>query len=53
MEVLRTPDEQFAGLLLGYPRALRYTEVDGLRIHHVGDRPAGAGLVLLLHGEPT
>ena len=52
MKVLRTPDERFAGLP-GYPWAPRYTEVHGLRVHHVEDGPAGADPVLLLHGEPT
>lgn len=52
MRVLRTPDERFAGLP-EYPWAPRYTEVDGLRVHHVEDGPPGAAPVLLLHGEPT
>ncbi|HEV2735944.1 MAG TPA: haloalkane dehalogenase [Longimicrobiaceae bacterium] len=52
MKVLRTPDERFAGLP-DFPWAPRYTEVDGLRVHHVEDGPAGADPVLLLHGEPT
>jgi hypothetical protein len=41
MGVLRTPDERFENLP-GYPWAPRYTEVDGLRVHHVEDGPAGA-----------
>ena len=50
MKILRTPDERFAGLP-GFPYEPRYTEIDGLRIHHVD---AGTGpVVLLLHGEPT
>lgn len=52
MRVLRTPDERFAGLP-DYPWAPRYTEVDGLRVHHVEDGPPGADPVLMLHGEPT
>lgn len=52
MEVLRTPDERFQGLP-GYPFAPRYTEVDGLRIHHVEEGPPDADPVLMLHGEPT
>ncbi len=52
MRILRTPDERFLRLP-GYPWAPRYTEVDGVRIHHVEDGPAGAAPVLLLHGEPT
>jgi haloalkane dehalogenase len=50
VKILRTPDERFASLP-GFPFEPRYTEVDGLRIHHV---EAGTGpTVLLLHGEPT
>lgn len=41
MEVLHTPDERFENLP-GYPWAPRYTEVDGLRVHHVEEGPAGA-----------
>jgi haloalkane dehalogenase len=52
VELLRTPDEQFANLP-GYAFAPHYLEVDGVRIHYVdvGD-PTGAQ-VLLLHGEPS
>ena len=50
MKILRTPDDRFANLP-GFPFEPRYTEIDGLRIHHV---EAGEGpTVLLLHGEPT
>ena len=50
MNVLRTPDHRFADLP-GYPFAPHYTEVDGMRLHHVDE---GDGeTVLLLHGEPT
>lgn len=52
MKVLRTPDERFAGLA-DFPYAPRYTEVAGLRVHHVEDGPPGADPVLMLHGEPT
>ncbi|HEX2189939.1 MAG TPA: haloalkane dehalogenase [Longimicrobiaceae bacterium] len=52
MRVLRTPDERFAALR-DYPWEPRYTEVDGLRVHHVEDGPPGADPVLMLHGEPT
>lgn len=52
MKVLRTPEERFEDLP-GFPFAPRYTEVDGLRIHHVDEGPADAPVVLLLHGEPT
>lgn len=50
MKILRTPDERFADLP-DFPYAPHYSEIDGLRIHHV---EAGTGpVVLLLHGEPT
>lgn len=52
MEILRTPDERFADLP-GYPFAPHYTEVDGLRIHHVDEGPRDAPPVLMLHGEPS
>ncbi len=52
MEIYRTPDERFAELP-GYPFAPRYTEVDGLRVHHVEAGPPDGEVVLLLHGEPT
>lgn len=52
MEVLRTPDDRFQGLP-GYAFAPRYTELDGLRIHHVEEGPPDADPVLMLHGEPT
>jgi len=50
VKILRTPDDRFADLP-DFPYAPHYTEIDGLRIHHV---EAGTGpVVLLLHGEPT
>ena len=50
MKILRTPDECFASLP-DYPFEPHYSEIDGLRIHHV---EAGSGpVVLLLHGEPS
>jgi haloalkane dehalogenase len=50
MDVLRTPAERFFDLP-DYPFVPRWTEVDGLMLHHVDE---GAGEpVLLLHGEPT
>ncbi|MCB1057405.1 MAG: haloalkane dehalogenase [Acidobacteria bacterium] len=52
MEILRTPDERFAGLE-GYAFEPHYTEVDGLRMHHVDEGPREGRQVLLLHGEPT
>lgn len=50
MEILRTPDERFAGLA-GYPFAPHYLEWQGLRMHYV-DEGVGPPM-LLLHGEPT
>jgi haloalkane dehalogenase len=52
MDVLRTPDERFAGLP-GYPFAPHYLEVDGLRIHHLDEGPRDGQVVLMLHGEPS
>lgn len=52
MNVLRTPDERFAGLP-GYDFEPRYVEVDGLRLHYVDQGPGDAAPVLLLHGEPS
>jgi len=57
MQVLRTPDERFAGLS-GYPFAPHYAEVpdlDGgtLRMHYLDEGPADGEVVLLLHGEPS
>jgi len=50
VEVLRTPDERFDGLV-GYPFAPHYLDWQGLRMHYADE---GAGPpVLLLHGEPT
>ena len=50
MDVVRTPDEAFAGLP-DYPFAPDWVDHDGLRMHYVDE---GAGdPVLLLHGEPT
>lgn len=57
MEVLRTPDERFAGLA-DYPFPPHYltvTDADGteLRIHYVDEGPRDAAPVLLMHGEPS
>ena len=52
MEILRTPDDRFAGLP-GYPFQPHYVEVDGLRIHVVDEGPRDGQPVLMLHGEPS
>lgn len=57
MDVLRTPDERFEGLV-DWPYAPRYTPVvdaDGtpLRIHHVDEGPKDQRPILLMHGEPS
>lgn len=53
MEILRTPDERFAGLP-GWPYESRFAEVgDGLRMAYVDVGPPAGRPVLLLHGEPS
>jgi haloalkane dehalogenase len=52
MEILRTPDEQFANLP-DYPFEPHYVEIDGLRIHYVDEGSANGEVVLMLHGEPS
>jgi len=52
MEVLRTPEERFANLK-DYPYQPHYSEVEGLRIHHITAGEPSAETVLLLHGEPS
>jgi haloalkane dehalogenase len=53
MNVLRTPDERFAGLP-GWPYAPRYVECDGLRQHYIDEGPLDAEVTALcLHGQPT
>lgn len=50
MDVFRTPDDRFQDLP-GYTFEPHYTQVDGLRLHHIDE---GQGpTVLCLHGEPT
>ena len=61
MDILRTPDERFEDLP-GYPFRPNYLEIpsgetsshgSNLRVHTVDEGPAGAPVVLLLHGEPS
>lgn len=57
MDVLRTPDDRFAGLA-DWPYAPRYTEVQDaegaiLRVHHVDEGPDDQRPILLMHGEPS
>ena len=57
MDVLRTPDDCFAGLA-DFPYPPNYTDIvdaDGtpLRIHAVDAGPTRAQPVLLMHGEPS
>lgn len=57
MEVLRTPDERFAGLPgWGFaPHYLEHAGADGtLRMHYVDEGPRDAAVTALcLHGQPT
>ena len=48
----RTPEERFTGLA-GYPFAPHYLETAGLRMHYLDEGSGAAGVMLLLHGEPT
>ncbi len=57
MQVLRTPDERFSGLV-DYPFAPHYQTIrdaDGtaLRLHYIDEGPRDAAPVLLMHGEPS
>ncbi len=53
MDVLRTPDERFAGLP-GWPYAPQYLQHRGLRVHYVDEGPRDAAVtVLALHGNPS
>jgi haloalkane dehalogenase len=57
MQVIRTPDERFAGLP-DFPFEPHYADVadpDGgtLRMHFLDEGPRDGAVVLLLHGEPS
>jgi pimeloyl-ACP methyl ester carboxylesterase len=56
MEILRTPDERFAGTDgFGYPPqyAAGLKGCEGLRMHYVDEGRREAAVFLCLHGEPT
>jgi haloalkane dehalogenase len=53
MDILRTPDERFAGLE-DWPYESKYIDVgDGIRMAYVDEGPKSGPVVLLGHGEPT
>jgi haloalkane dehalogenase len=53
MDVLRTPDDRFAGLP-DYPFDPHYATLsDDVRLHYVDEGPPDAEVVLMLHGEPS
>lgn len=57
MNILRTPDDRFAGLP-EFPFQPHYTEVDDgeggmLRVHYLDEGSPDAAPVLLMHGEPS
>ncbi len=61
MQILRTPDERFAGLP-DYPFDPNYAEIaavpgdvggQSLRVHYLDEGPRDASPVLLMHGEPS
>ncbi len=57
MQILRTPDDRFAGLA-GYSFDPHYVEVDDseggtLRVHYLDEGPSDGEVALLMHGEPS
>jgi haloalkane dehalogenase len=52
VDVFRTPDERFEGLP-GYDFEPHYTEIDGLRLHHVDEGPSDGRPIVCFHGEPS
>jgi len=51
-DVVRTPDEAFAGLP-DFPYEPRYHDVEGLRVAYLDEGDARATPVWFMHGEPT
>jgi haloalkane dehalogenase len=51
-EVLRTPEECFAGLA-DFPYSPKYCQIGSLRVAYIDEGPRDAKVVLLMHGEPT
>ena len=53
MEILRTPDDRFAGLP-DFDFKPHYAEIKGgLRLHYVDEGPREGRVVLMMHGEPS
>ena len=52
MQSIRTPDARFSDLP-DYDFEPNYVDVGGPRMHYVDEGPSDAGVVLLLHGEPS
>ena len=56
MDILRTPDDRFAGLP-GFSYESHYCDklpgYEGLRMHYLDEGPADAPVALCLHGQPT
>ena len=50
--VHRTPDARFENID-GYPWEPNYLYIDGLRVHYLDEGSGSAGVMLLLHGEPS
>jgi haloalkane dehalogenase len=50
--VHRTPDARFENLD-AYPWQPNYIVIDGLRVHYLDEGQGSAGVMLLLHGEPS
>lgn len=50
--VHRTPDARFENLD-AYPWQPNYMYIDGLRVHYLDEGQGSAGVMLLLHGEPS